>query len=182
MTVGVYEIWIGSYFYQGSSQDVDRRIKQHKDCLEGNRHSNKKMQNVFNKHKSFDWQLLVECDKGLEQKYEDDYIQSNWDDKHYLNLKPSGFSGGQHRKGAKHSDESKELIRNKAKSQNRNKHKEAMRKWQDNRTPEMELERRRKISETMKSRNLSRATETTLQDTVSTIGEEVPNTEPELFG
>ena len=170
MTCGVYEIWVGPYFYQGSSDNVERRIRQHRTCLEGDRHSNKKMQNVFNKYQSFEWQLLVECDKGLVQSYEDDYIQTNWGDDKYLNLKPSGYSGGSHRKGAKHTNETRELLSKAAKSQNWDNHKTAMQKWQQNRTPEMEIERRRKISETMKRRNLSRAQETTLTDTVSQTG------------
>jgi group I intron endonuclease len=104
MTCGVYEIWIGNYFYQGSSQDIEIRINHHKNALERGAHSNRKMQNVWNKYKLFEYQILVECNDGLQKSYEQDYIDSNWEDKFYLNLNNSVYHPD--RTGAKHTQES----------------------------------------------------------------------------
>jgi group I intron endonuclease len=90
MTCGVYEIWIDKYFYQGSSFNIEDRIKRHRYKLNNGIHGNKKMQNVFNKHsKAFSWQILVECDKSVTRDYEQDYIDANWGDKLYLNASKS---------------------------------------------------------------------------------------------
>jgi hypothetical protein len=87
MPCGVYEIWVGPYFYQGSSQDVEARIHHHKSFLERNKHGNRKMQYAFNKHNSFEWQMIVECsDRKVAYEYEQDYIDANWGDKLCLNL------------------------------------------------------------------------------------------------
>lgn len=88
MICGVYEIWIGDYFYQGSSKDINKRIYQHKQRLEKGDHYNLYMQNVYNKYKSFEWQILVECDdRDVAFKYEADFIEANYGSEKYLNLK-----------------------------------------------------------------------------------------------
>jgi len=86
MTCGIYEIWIENYFYQGSSNNIERRIYHHKNNLEKSKHDNVKMQNVFNKYKTFEYQILAECDEDALFKYEQDYIDANWGDEKYLNL------------------------------------------------------------------------------------------------
>ncbi len=48
---GIYCIEIGSDgIYYGSSNNVKRRFKEHRTLLRGNRHSNVKMQNIWNKY------------------------------------------------------------------------------------------------------------------------------------
>jgi hypothetical protein len=104
MTCGVYEIWINKYFYQGSSKNIEKRIKQHKNELEKNKHINLKMQHIFNKYKTFEYQILVECDKSIFLCYEQDYINANWEDPNYMNL-ASNASIPPSRSGKKQSDE-----------------------------------------------------------------------------
>lgn len=104
MSNGVYEIWIGPYFYQGSSKHLDVRLTWHSNALHRNNHPNRKMQNVFNKYKTLQTQILVECEPGLEKAYEKDYIEANWGDKHCLNLNRDVFHPD--RTGAKHKPES----------------------------------------------------------------------------
>jgi len=82
----VYEIWIGDYFYQGSTKDIKKRIRDHKNNLQKNKHVNAKMQAVWNKYRVFEYQILVECDESTVLKYEQDYIDANWGDPKYLNL------------------------------------------------------------------------------------------------
>lgn len=88
MISGIYEIWIEDYFYQGSSNNIEQRIYKHKYYLLKNKHINKKMQNVFNKHKIFEYQILVECDESALLVYEQNYIDENFGDLKYMNLNP----------------------------------------------------------------------------------------------
>lgn len=84
----IYEIWIGDYFYQGSTNNIKNRIRQHLQALNKNKHINPKMQAVWNKYQSFEHQILVECDDISVLIYEQDYINANWGDPKYLNLAP----------------------------------------------------------------------------------------------
>lgn len=111
--IGVYRIYIGNYFYHGSSEDCEKRcIKQHlKELLKGS-HRNKKMQNAFNKHKTFEWEVVEECDdRDVSYAVEQRYIDVNLKNKYSLNLNrsaskpPSGL-----RRGMKCSEEHKQKI------------------------------------------------------------------------
>ena len=86
MTCGIYEIWIDKYFYQGSSNNIEKRINEHKRDLKNNKHINRKMQFIWNKYQVFEHQVLVECDKDFVLAYEQDYIDANWGDPKYMNL------------------------------------------------------------------------------------------------
>lgn len=88
MTCGIYEIWINDYFYQGSSKNIEQRIVSHKRQLKKSRHVNPKMQSVYNKYNTFEYQILVECDEVALLKWEQDYIDANWGDNKYLNVSP----------------------------------------------------------------------------------------------
>ena len=92
MTCGVYEIWIDKYFYQGSSNDIESRIKRHLYMLKNNKHVNPKMQAVWNKYQVFQHHVLVECCESLIRIYEQDYIDANFGDKTYLNVSKSSKS------------------------------------------------------------------------------------------
>jgi group I intron endonuclease len=86
MTCGIYEIWIGDYFYQGSSVDIERRMYEHKRALKNNVHINTKMQRIFNKYQSFQYHILVECDPATVLSWEQDYLNANWGDPQFMNL------------------------------------------------------------------------------------------------
>ena len=96
MTIGIYEIWIGDYYYQGRSVRIEYRAKEHLWQLERGIHRNTKMQNVFNKYKTFEYQVLVECQKSECEKWEQDFIDTNWGDKFYLNCMKSSAGGWEH--------------------------------------------------------------------------------------
>lgn len=64
-TSGIYKLSLGKYIYIGQSINIESRIKQHKKELKGNYHSNKKMQNVFNKYKTFEYKILFKVEKEL---------------------------------------------------------------------------------------------------------------------
>lgn len=44
--------------YIGRSSNIRKRIYNHSDALKNNRHKNKMMQNIYNKHGEFTWELL----------------------------------------------------------------------------------------------------------------------------
>ena len=106
MTCGIYEIWIGENYYQGSSNDIERRIRQHKSALNKNNHNNTFMRNAYNKHKTFDYQVLVECPEHSLLLWEQDYIDANYGLPRYMNISPTANCPPSN-KGKKHSAESK---------------------------------------------------------------------------
>lgn len=120
----IYEIWIGEYFYHGQTNNMSRRMSRHKCDLEKGLHANAKMQSVWNKYKTFEYQILLECDSVSINQYEQDYIDANWVDKKYLNLNPKANcppaqTGNKHMLGKKHSEEVKAILSEKGKG---NKH------------------------------------------------------------
>lgn len=95
--IGVYRItnlMTGST-YIGSSLNIDRRLKTHKDNLGKNRHYNTHLQNSWVKygHDAFTFEVLLECEgKDLaltEQKFIDDCLASGVP---LFNMKPASAS------------------------------------------------------------------------------------------
>lgn len=62
-TSGIYKLILGKYIYIGQSINIESRIKQHRKQLKGNYHRNKKMQNVFNKYKTFEYKVLFKVEE-----------------------------------------------------------------------------------------------------------------------
>ena len=91
MTCGVYEFWCGPYFYQGSSKNMEVRLRWHRAILKrgAENHRNPKLLAAYNKHGMQDERFLVVCDEDLRLRYEQDYIDANWGDPHYLNTSRS---------------------------------------------------------------------------------------------
>ena len=76
---GVYQIFIEDYCYWGSSKDCESRCADHLKDLERGKHCNNKMQNIFNKYKTFDFQIIVACDdRDVAYLYEQDYIDTHF--------------------------------------------------------------------------------------------------------
>ena len=105
MTCGIYEIWIGENYYHGSSKNIERRIYNHHLQLKNNNHTNTFMRNAYNKHKTFDYQVLVECPEHSLLLWEQDYIDANYGLPRYMNINPSAICPPS-KKGKKHSAES----------------------------------------------------------------------------
>jgi|688.fasta_scaffold291054_2 group I intron endonuclease len=115
MACGVYELWFGPYFYQGSSRNIDRRIKAHLKSLSNGKHDNPKMQRVYDKYGHTDKCILIECEDGAHWGWEQQFIDANWGDEKYLNLTKiaTGTSKDRlsaSRKGRKHSAEARAAI------------------------------------------------------------------------
>lgn len=58
----VYSIWLkDKCIYVGSTNDIDRRWKEHKEDLMYGRHSNKSLQKVYNESPTFEYKILMDC-------------------------------------------------------------------------------------------------------------------------
>jgi len=89
---GIYEIWIGDNFYQGRSVDIEARIAAHQYTLKKGKH-NKYMQSAWNKHQTFEWHVLVECDASSAQSYEQAFLEANVGLPNCMNLSDSACGG-----------------------------------------------------------------------------------------
>lgn len=66
--IGIYKLKVGGKFYIGSSFDIKRRITQHKSDLKKKRHDNLYMQNVYNKYKTFEYEVLEEVNNCTDEQ------------------------------------------------------------------------------------------------------------------
>lgn len=99
---GVYYLFIGNYFYIGSSRNVRKRIARHLADLVANRHANQKLQRVFNKHLQFRFFVCeVTDDLRAAEQLE---INKSINDKYCCNLSKSTsalFEGRKHSRKTK---------------------------------------------------------------------------------
>jgi hypothetical protein len=86
MACGIYEIWCGPYFYQGSSTDIERRLEWHHRNLVRGGHWNRKFLSAFRSYGWTDAGVLVECEEHALSAWEQAYIDTNWGDEKFLNL------------------------------------------------------------------------------------------------
>lgn len=117
MKSGVYQIFnpYNNKRYIGSSINVEKRFKQHKSSLRGNRHHNKHLQNAWNKYKDIlIFEPLEYCEPEylleLEQYYIDFYNSA--DRRFGYNIDAIADHA---KPGFKLSEETKEKMRKKAK-------------------------------------------------------------------
>jgi group I intron endonuclease len=110
MTCGIYEIWCGPYFYQGSSKNIESRWKRHQSDLHRGKHVNPAMQGAFNKYGWADAIVLAECDERVLLAWEQAYIDTNWGDGKCLNLNPVANTPPSN-KGKPHTPETRAKMR-----------------------------------------------------------------------
>jgi len=113
---GIYKIsnLISNKFYIGSSIDINRRWKEHKNDLKKNKHDNEYLQNSWNKYgeETFLFEIIeIVNDKNnliiYEQKYLDD-LKNNYKKDEYYNI----CLNAKNMLGFKHSNETKEKMSN----------------------------------------------------------------------
>jgi group I intron endonuclease len=79
--VGVYYIRciVNNYYYIGSSNDIDKRITQHKCLLRTNKHICKQLQDDYNKHgkESFVFDVIKLCDSINIKETETDILKNS---------------------------------------------------------------------------------------------------------
>jgi group I intron endonuclease len=108
MKSGIYFIKkIGGKIYIGSSKNINHRLQQHFSKLKINNHSNKILQNTYNKYGKdiFKIGVLEFCEIGVLIEREQFYINS-YDKDELFNLRLIAESN----KGFKHSEETKKKL------------------------------------------------------------------------
>lgn len=114
MTSGIYKITHESTdrIYVGSAVNISQRWYTHKTELRGNRHSNQRLQNSWNKHgeSEFRFSVIEECKPELLIEHEQYWIDEL---NPYYNI--ARIAGSQ--LGYKHTDETKQIIREKRANQ-----------------------------------------------------------------
>jgi group I intron endonuclease len=151
MTGIVYSITntVNGKRYIGSCTDTAIRWKNHRSTLRRGKHHNCHLQASYNKHghDAFEYEVLIVCDADARHAMEE-MAFNVFRHSGLYNVKQVAVGGS--RRGMNNSDEHKRKNREAALNQDWTEHKKAMSEWQAKRTPEMEAERRRKISEKMK--------------------------------
>jgi hypothetical protein len=107
---GIYRIRIGDWFYFGSTNNFERRKKEHFRTLNGDRHKNQILQRAYNKYKTL---IFEECayenepDKLLE--LEQLVLDECFGKDHCANLNPNADRPISH-KGLKRSQQTRDKI------------------------------------------------------------------------
>tara|TARA_R100001510_G_C7596784_1_gene164625 strand:- start:145 stop:870 length:726 start_codon:yes stop_codon:yes gene_type:complete len=106
MKSGIYKISFdkGRLFYIGSAVDLKKRKNNHLSDLNKKKHCNRHLQNVYNKHGMFDFEILENCNKDYLIKREQHYLDTM---KPNLNILKVAFSSI----GYKHKKETIDLIK-----------------------------------------------------------------------
>lgn len=107
----VYQIHIGPYKQIGSTSKLKTRMKNHLNALKENRHWNSYMQSVYNKHQSFEYEILFSFDTR-EEAYakEQELLDLYFNKEGYTMLHPKAIGGSlpgdlSFNKGRKYSQE-----------------------------------------------------------------------------
>lgn len=99
---GVYRILLGGeWFYIGSSNNLKRREQDHLSSLKRGDHSNPIMQNIYNQHQVFVFEVLELCPIDNLLKIEQKHLDLYSGDKNNINI---SYIAGSPMKGRKHSD------------------------------------------------------------------------------
>lgn len=103
MKSGIYRIQIGENFYFGSAINLKNREWTHRGELRAGRHSNRWMQNAWNKHGVMHFEVIETCDPERLIEREQHHISHHFDSPRCMNLSPTAGST----LGVKHTDEAR---------------------------------------------------------------------------
>jgi hypothetical protein len=107
--IGIYKFTFSNgHYYIGQGINLKRRELQHIREMNKQRHTNKRVQNCFNKYGLPSFEVLEECDREDLNSIETKYISDNILNDNFCNICTEGKS----RKGVKSSEETKCLIKN----------------------------------------------------------------------
>ena len=104
---GIYKISIDDYFYIGQSQDFKKRKSWHLSMLKKGTHSNKFMQNVYNKYKDFSFSPLVYAEIKELNHIEQGLLDVYWGNKLCMNISKDAEAVW---RGLNHTEESKKKM------------------------------------------------------------------------
>jgi len=114
MKSGIYKISFdkGRLFYIGSAVDLIKRKSNHLSDLNKKKHCNRHLQNVYNKHGMFDFEILENCNKDYLIKREQHYLDTMKPNLNILKIAHSAL-------GYKHTEETikkfKKIAKDKSK-------------------------------------------------------------------
>lgn len=168
---GIYVIInkINSKVYVGQAININRRWKQHKYKLKKNKHTNKHLQNAWNKYgeENFEFMILEICNEYFLDKKEKYYIRQL-----YSILKNFGYNKIYGGKSNRHTEETKKkisegnkgkIVTEESRIRMSKSHKGEI-PWNKN-IPRDE-ETKRKISNTLKGRTLTEETKIKISNTL----------------
>ena len=106
MSSGIYKITIGRWFYWGSTKNFIRRKADHFRELKQGKHKNSILQKAFDKHKTFEFEIIANVEEQELAEWEQEIIDVWFGTENCANLSsivglPSGM------KGRKHSEETR---------------------------------------------------------------------------
>ena len=107
---GIYKITIGRWFYWGSTNNLHKRKAEHLSALKRSKHINNILQNAYNKHKSFEFEIIATLQKEELIEWEQELIDVWFGSENCANLSPIAQVPPSW-KGRKHSEQSKERMR-----------------------------------------------------------------------
>lgn len=95
---GIYKITIGRWFYWGSTNNLHKRKAEHLSALKRSKHINNILQNAYNKHKSFEFEIIATLQKEELIEWEQELIDVWFGSENCANLspivgRPSGVKG-----------------------------------------------------------------------------------------
>ena len=74
MKSGIYKITVGSWFYWGSTKNFHRRKQEHIRELKQGKHKNSILQNAYNKHNSFEFEVIANVEEQELLEWEQELI------------------------------------------------------------------------------------------------------------
>ena len=109
MRAGIYKITIGRWFYWGSTNNFCRRKKEHLSLLRTGKHRNSILQNAYNKHNLFEFEIIANVEQQELAEWEQELIDVWFGSENCANLSPIvGIPAGTKGKTRKpHSEEAK---------------------------------------------------------------------------
>jgi group I intron endonuclease len=98
MKSGIYKITIGRWLYWGSTKNFTRRKSQHLRELKQGKHGNPILQNAYNKHNSFEFEIIANVEAQELIEWEQEIIDVWFGTENCANLsaivgRPAGTKG-----------------------------------------------------------------------------------------
>lgn len=113
MRSGIYRLVIGTRYYYGRSVNMRTRFTQHRNDLINGRHRNPRMQRTYDKYRQIEFQIVcyapADTLEWLEQAFLDRYIS----DENCMNIATDAHCP---RSGLRHTEATRQLIRERSSS------------------------------------------------------------------
>ena len=77
MRAGIYRITINNTYYYGQAVDMGRREAHHRSRLAADGHVNPQLQNAYNKHQDFSFEVVLVCETNELNRYEQFFLDQH---------------------------------------------------------------------------------------------------------